>query len=229
MAITKSLSTAVDLDLSTITTTDGSTYTSPSRTTCGVFVKIYKVDAEANTSALVTTPNDSDPGIASSWTADYASDGWYQDFYVAVPDWAVTSYDQYDAVYQPTTQIVYRSRVNSNSVTTEADLLNTTNWEVISEPTSLCLNVGTSIESDNLTVITSIATFNEILYSLTKQAFEEQTGIAFLEQASSYRRPQDVRLYNLLGVAYDGMIIADDNQEYVLGEVIARRAVSIIP
>ena len=68
-------------------------------------------------------------------------------------------------VYQPTTQIVYRSRVNANSVTTEADLLNTTNWEVISEPTSLCLNVGTSIESDNLTAITSIATFNEILYS----------------------------------------------------------------
>lgn len=228
MAITKSLTPiTVDLEASTITITDASTYTSPSRATCGVYLKVFKVDYAGSRTEQTTTGDTGDANTDSVWTATFPTDGRFQYFYVAVPDWAVASYAKYDAVFDYTNQIVYRSKVNSNSVTVLADLSNTTNWEVISDPTTLCLYVGTATQSVNLNTITSIGIFNDILYPITKKNFGEQTGIAFLEQPSTYRRPQDVRLYNLLGIAVDGMEVANNREEYALGELIARRAISI--
>jgi len=228
MAITKSLTPiTVDLEASTITITDASTYTSPSRATCGVYIKVFKVDYAGSRTEQVTTGNNGDANTDTIWTATFPTDGRFQYFYVAVPDWAATTYAKYDAVFEPITKIVYRSKLNSNVVSTAADLLVTANWEVITDPTTLCLYVGTSTQSVNLNTLTSIGIFNDILYPITKKNFGEQTGIAFLEQPSTYKRPQDVRLYNLLGIAVDGMQIANNRQEYALGELIARRAISL--
>lgn len=228
MAITKDLSGLVfDTTEETATLTDGSTYTSPARSACAVFVKAYKVDHAGNRTALTTTGDDGDPETDNVWTWDYTADGWYQIFYVAVPDFAVASYDQYDAVFRPSNGAVYRAK-QSATITTEADLANTTYWEVISEPTSLCLNVGASNQSVNLNTITSITISNTISSAIIKEAFGTATGEAFVEATSNYKRSEDVRLYELLGLAVDGINIANDRQEYSLGEIIARRATSLI-
>lgn len=226
MAITKSLTTSVDLDTSTLTITDASTYTSPSRATCGVFLKVFKVDSTGSRTDLQATSS-GDPNTDSVWTCNFEGDGWYKYFYVAVPDWAVTTYNIYDAVFNPLTNIVYRSKVGSNSVATASDLLVTANWEVITDPAELAIQLGTITQSVNLITLASIGVFNDILYPNTKRNFGAQASLAFLEHASSYKRPQDVRLYNLLGIAVDGMQIALDREEYSLGEIIARRATSI--
>lgn len=228
MAITKDLSEiTVDTTAGSGLVVDNTIYTSPVRANFGVFLKVYKVDYTGSRDYMTTTSNDSDPNTDSEWLFRFDSDGWHQLFYVAVPDWAVTSYAKYDAVFNPLTNIVYRSKVNANSVATAADLLVTANWEVISDPTQLCLNIDTASESENLSTLSSIGIINVILYPKLKEKFGQQTANAFLEQTSSYKRPQDVRLYELLGVAVDGMFIANERQEYILGELIARRATAI--
>jgi hypothetical protein len=227
MAITIDLSNiTVDTTAETGTIVDATVYTSPSRATCGVFVKVYKVDHAGNKTYLTTTGNNADEETDTQWEFDYDTDGWHQILYVAVPDFAVAAYNQYDAVFRPSSNAVYRAKTNT-SITTETDLDNTTNWEVISDPTALCLNVGAANESDNLTALTSITTLNTVLYPITKENFGTKTGEAFLEASSTYRRSEDVRLYELLGLAVDGMNIANNRQEYSLGEIIARRAISL--
>ncbi len=225
MAITINLSNiTVDTTAETGTIVDGGTYTSPSRATCGVFVKVYKVDQAGNKTYLTTTGNNGDEETDTQWSFEYDTDGWPQILYVAVPDFAVASYNQYDAVFRPSSNAVYRAKTNT-SLTTETDLDNTTNWEVISDPTSLCLNVGATNESDNLTALTSITTLNTILYPITTENFGTITGEAFVEATSTYKRSEDVRMYEMLGLAVDGMNIANNRQEYALGEIIASRAI----
>jgi hypothetical protein len=227
MAITIDLSgITVDTTAEEGTIVDGSTYTSPSRAGCGVFIKVYKTDLNGNRVALDHEGNATGPNDDTSWTFDYDTDGWHQIFYIAVPDFAVASYVLYDAVYRPSSEAVYRAK-GAVSITTEADLDNTADWEVISEPTSLCLNIGASNESDNLTAITSIGIYNIVLGPITKENFGTKAGEAFLEASSTYRRSEDVRMYELLGLAVDGMEIANNRQEYSLGEIIARRAISL--
>ena len=229
MAITKDISTiTVDTTENTVTVTDNSTYTSPSRATCGVFLKLFKVDYAGNRSALETTGDGSGGNDDAEWVADYASDGWYQLAYVAIPDWAVTSYAIYDAVFRPSSGAVYRAK-GAVSISVEADLDDTAEWEVITDPTSLCFNIGESNQSVNLNTITSIVVENAVLNALTLVAFGTQTGEAFLEASSNYKRSEDVRLYELLGLAVDGMTIANNRAEYSLGEIFARRAISLVP
>lgn len=217
-----------DLATKLVTFVDATTYTSPVRTAQGVFVKIFKVDYAGNRTALTTTPNNVDPASASTttWAATFTEDGWYQMLYVAAPTYSgAATYAQYDAVYDPTTKLVYRSKSAGNIGNA---LVNTTFWEFIADPSSLALNVGTSLASPNLNTNTSVTTLNLGLYPETRVAFGSSTATAFLEATSTYKRSQDVRTYELLGLAIDGMKIADSRQSYSLLETFARRASSII-
>jgi len=227
MAITINLvDPVISLDTYIGTITDSSTYTSPTRATCGVYVKVYKVDYSGGRTYLTTTPNNSDANTDSSWNYVFTTDGWAQVFYVAVPDYAGgTTYAQYDAVFDPTNKLVYRSKSAGNIGNA---LNNTTFWELISDPTSLCLNVGTATASPNLNTNTSIAILNVLPFPITKTNFGTKTGDAFLEASSDYKRSQNVRLYELLGLAIDGMTIAINRQEFSKGELYARRARSLV-
>lgn len=228
MALTIDLSDiTIDVEAATGVIVDGSTYGSPARNTLGVFLKVYKVDKDGARTEETNTSNASDPESDSEWTFEYSTDGWRQIFYVAVPKWAATTYARYDAVYDAVNDIVYRSKVNANVVTVLANLSNTTNWEVISVPTSLALNVGTSTQSNNINTITGANIYNTVLYQTIQECFEEKTSEAFIEASSDYKRSQDVRVYELLGLAIDGIDIANEREEYSLGEIIARRAMSI--
>jgi len=228
MAITKDLSNiTINLDTLVGTIVDGSTYTSPTRATCGVFVKVYKCDYAGARTGLVTTGNNNGGNDDTQWTFPYPTDGWFQIFYVAVPDIAAGNYVKYDALYDPATDKVYRCRVNSDTVTVTADVTSSTDWELIADPTSLCLNVGTATASLNLNTITSIGIFNTLQYPITKKNFKIKTGEAFVEQITDFKRSEEVRIYELLGLALDGMNLANDRQEYSAGEYVARRAISL--
>ena len=231
MAITVSFPAAnitTDLTLNTITVVDGSTYGSPARTTLGVFVKLYKTDYTGARTYLTTTANNTDPASASTntWTATYTADGWHTILYVAAPAYSGgTTYAQYDLVYDSTTKLAYRSKSAGNLGNA---LVNTTFWEFISDPSSIALNVGTSTQSVNLNAITSVANLNFGITSATKVALGTQTGLAFLEGSSTFRRGLDVRNYEILDLAVEDMKFCDSRQNYSALEIAARRAASVI-
>lgn len=229
MAVTISFPAAnitVDLSASTITAVDGSTYGSPLRNTLGVYLSIYKVDYAGSRTLLTTTGNNANPQTDTQWVCSYSTDGWYKFFYVGVPNYAGgTPYAQYDAAYDNVNKRVYRSKSAGNIGNA---LVNTTFWELISDPASLVLNIGTSTASVNLNTITSIANLNVGLYPTTKVKFGDQCGLAFLEASSTYKRSQDVRNYELLGLAVDDMKECDSRQQYSLLEITARRASALI-
>lgn len=226
MAITVNVSgITINTTAGTGTITDASVYTSPTRATVGVFVKVYKIDHLGAREALVTT---SDTGLADTaavWTFTYPTDGRYKILYVAAPDYSgAVTYAQYDAVFNPTSGGVFRSKSAGNIGNA---LNNTTFWEPIPDPATLAFNIGTAQASPNLNTNTSVAAVDTILFAITKENFGTKASEAFLEASSTYRRSQDVRTYELLGLAVDGMNIANDRQEYQLGEIIARRAISL--
>lgn len=227
MAITINLTNiTVDLTTSIGTIVDGSTYTSPTRATCGVYVKVYKTDYAGNRTLVTTTPNLGDANTDTQWTFPYAVDGWYKIAYVAPPDYAAgTTYAKYDAVFDPTNKLVYRSKSAGNIGNA---LLNTTFWEVIPVPTDLAFNVGTTTESPNLTTITGVTVYNIILYSIISKAYGDATGSAMLEASSDYKRSEDVRYNELLFLAKESIKIANNRQAYSTGEIYARRAADLI-
>lgn len=228
MAITVNLSNiTVDLTTGIGTVVDGSTYTSPTRATVGVYLRVYKTDYAGSRSYLTTTPNLADANVDSQWTFPFSGgDGWHQLAYVAVPDYAGgTSYAKYDAAFDPTNKIVYRSKSAGNIGNA---LNNTTFWEVIPDPSALAFNIGLTTQSVNLNTNTSAAVYNIVLNPITKQAAGTQAGQAFLEASSDYRRSQDVRLWELLDLAVVDMDVCNSRQEYSLGEIAARRASYLI-
>lgn len=227
MAITINLTNiAVDLTTGIGTIIDGSTYTSPSRATCGVFLKVYKTDYNGNKSVLETTASPIDPNTTSQWTYPHTADGWHQIAYVAPPDYAGgTTYARYDAVFDPSGLGVYRSKSNGNIGNA---LNNTTFWEPISDPSGLAFNVGTATESVNLTTLTAQTVYNIVLYPITQKEWLDETGESFLEASSDYKRPQDVRRVHLLQIATFSMDLANNRQEYSEGEIFARRAAYLI-
>lgn len=231
MAITVSFPAAnivTDLTAVTITATDASTYTSPTRTGVGVFVKLYKMDYTGNRTALTTTPNNSDPASASttSWSALYTADGWHQLVYVAAPAYSAgTTYAQYDVVYDSSTKGLYQSQQAGNIGNL---LTNATYWTAVPDPLTVALAIGTSQQAANLVALTSTAILNFGVKAALAVAFGDQTGNAFLEMTSDYKRSQDVRVYELLGLALDAIKVADSRQNYSALEIYARRAASII-
>ena len=227
MAITKDLGTpSVDLSIGVMTITDASIYTTPTRTQVGVFVQVYKTDYSGLKTLLTTTGNAGDPETDVSWTCEYPTDGWYQIAYVAPQDYAGgTTYARYDLVFDPTSNNAYRSKSNGNIGHAVSD---TTYWELISNPAALAFNIGTSTESANLTVYTGQDVVNIVLYSLTRVNFGTETGLAFLEASSTYKRSADVRLYELLDLAIAAIDEANSEEEFSLGEIFARRALSLM-
>jgi hypothetical protein len=228
MAITKNLTTTISLVTDTGTIVDSSVYSSPTRVTCGVYVKAYKTEYDGNKLALATVGNTADPNTDSSWTFPYNSDGWYKIAYMAIPDYVTpgTPYNLYDAVFDPAAKVVYRSKIAANS----SALNVTASWEVISDPAALAFNVGAANESLNISnvAVTGVTVLNSVLTPIITEAFGTQAGKAFLEASSDYKRSQDVRTHELLSLALKAIAVADARQNYSEGEIFARRATAII-
>lgn len=206
---------------STFTLTDATTGYG-TRSNFGVYLTVFKTDFSGGMSPVTSSANGV-PTTSTIWAVDFTQDGWYQGLYVAIPVWSSgTTYNQYDAVYDLSSNTSYISITGANL---NHAVTNPTYWTAVSDPSAIALNVGLSNESLNLNGVTGSAqTLNFSQIPLTRQAFGYQTGIAFLEESTDSKRTKDVRKYHLLGLSVDAMYESDIAGDYQTVEIIARRA-----
>lgn len=217
MALSPILSISISNDSLVSTITDETVYGSPNadRADLRVFVQAYKVDVDNVATEVAVDPDDGDPQTDSEWTYDTPNDGHFKVYYVAIPAYdSGTDYNQYDAVYDPADDTVYRSKSGSNQGNAVSD---TDFWEVISEPATLANNEGTATESANIDSLV----YRRVLTWLSQHAYGE-----LISENCACSDCDDNELippYNLFSLLLNGAQIADQRTEVVKGEQICRR------
>lgn len=222
MANTVSLTTTVNTD-DTATITDETTFTSPLRAEVGVFLQIYKVDHLSVKTELVATPNLADPETVTAWDFDIEEDGWYLAYYVSIPDFdTADTYAQYDAVFDPTTNKVYRSKQAANA---EDSLLNTTWWEEITSPATLAANQDTASESNNIDSLI----YNDIILNKLTAYRGDKAIEAAQEGASATEEPTESSwFFSIADFHMEAALTAEIRQQYAAAERYVRRADELV-
>lgn len=227
MAITVNIpEPTVDLDTSIGTVLDSSVYSSPTRASVGVFVKVYKLSYDGVKTYLPTAGASLDPELDASWTFEYSEDGWILVNYISIPDYnGATNYSIYDAAFDPTTKLVYSSKSSGNSGNA---LSNTTFWQLVTNPTDLVYLIGSVNQPTNVLNTQGLASLYYIINPYVKRGYGTLAGDAFLEASTTYRRTQDVRLHELVGLGIIAIDIAKARLEYSRGELFCRKATNLI-
>lgn len=222
MPNTVALTTAISSDHTTLTVTDSTVYTDPTRAGCGVFLSIFKVNVNGQETEEASTLDNEDAGVTGSWTIGLTKDGHYRYKYIATPDYNVgTTYDQYDLVFDPASNVVYRSVVGTNlgnAVSNDAF------WVAIPDPVSIVDNVGTSIQSDNVDTLV----FDKLVSTITADSRDTMAVHAAIECCTDSERLKNVSTYDLLDLFVAGIEASEAEGLFSKGERIARRAESII-
>lgn len=215
---------SITSDRLTGTITDDTTFggSNPARNVLAVYLSGSKMKYNSTIDyALTITPN-AGPATVSSWTFSIAEDkdGWNRFLYTALPLYSGgTTYSQYDAVYQASTYLTYRSLQSSN---TGNALSNTSFWEPITDASQLALNSGETNQSNNIA-----STVYSILVSANSEyAMSSQIAITSQEGGDT-KSGANMRLSYLLGVLVNGLYIHGDRAEYPQGETLARRIETI--
>lgn len=214
MAITVSLPCSISTDRETFTVTDSSTFASPVRADCQVYLSAAKLDVNNVATSLTVTSDDTDPNTDSSWVVEYTIDGTYRMYYVVIEEEydAGDTYAQYAAVYSGA--VVYRSKQAGNIGHAVSD---TDWWEVISSPASLAANKDTATESENITSLVYLRVFAADSQYTFANTLADQCGCSDCGEDSTLQE------YNVFAMWIDGLAIADSRSEIVEGETIARR------
>ncbi|HEY0749688.1 MAG TPA: hypothetical protein VGD26_00955 [Chitinophagaceae bacterium] len=217
MANTVSLTTTVNTD-DTATITDATTFSSPLRTAVGVFFQIYKVNYLSVKTEITATPNDADPELVASWTFPIADDGWYLGYYVSIPDYAGgTTYAQYDAVFDPATNNVYRSKQAGN---VGQSLSNATWWEPITSPAQLAANQDTATESANIDSLL----YNDIILNQVTEYRGDKAIESAQEGASATEEPTEASWHFAIADFHmEAALTAEIRQQYAAAERYIRR------
>ena len=217
MANSVSLTTTVNTD-DTATITDATTFSSPARSGVGVFLQVYKVNHLSVKTELAADPDADDPETVASWTFDITDDGWYLAYYVSIPDYnAGTTYSQYDAVFDPTTDLVYRSKQAGN---VGQSLVNTTYWEAISEPATLAINQDTVTESANIDSLI----YNDIILNQVSAYRGDKAIAAAQEGASATEEPTEASWqFAIADFHMESALTAEIRQQYAAAERYIRR------
>lgn len=217
MSLSVSLSIAISTDRESMVITDNTVYGTggnPARNVLKLYFQGFKVDIDNVGTDL--TIDSYDPATVTEWTSNYSIDGFYKFYYAAIPAYsALTTYAQYDAVYNGST--VYRSLVGSN---TGHDTSNTSYWEVISSPATLANNKGESNESLNI---------NTLVYLRVLSADSQYAYGNMISDGSVCTDCDQRELllnYDLFSMWIAGMAIADAREEVLDGETIARKVQS---
>jgi len=222
------LSVGITADRTTATVIDGTVYggSEPARNLVLVFLTGDKRNADNTIASVLTlTPNDTDPTIVSSWSYDYTStgDGWVNYFFVIISDIydSGTTYDIYDAVYDSSTKLVYRSKIDANLGNVLSD---TNSWELITDPSSLALNKDQPNESLNISSIVyqRVLTFNS-QYGYGNFVSENASGCC-----GDCGDTEAVATYSLLSLLVNGAIQADYQTLLPQGQVIVERIAGIL-
>lgn len=219
------------LEKTSISITDEITYTNltdstsdyglagnAARNTLAVFLTAYKVDIDLVETALTVATYD--PETATTFTITNSIDGHQRFKFCVIPRYsASTTYLQYDVVWNGTDETWYRAKLNSFSAIAPP---NTTYWEVVSDPSTLIDNDGTSSESQNLqyqileTVLDIAAR-----QCLGGKAIDESKDACMKDCVQTKQLSKDVDAIRSL--VY-WMQVADSRQLYTKGEKFARLA-----
>jgi len=218
MANTVSLTFTPAADGSAVTITDATTYSSPSRATCGVYINVYKTDFSGAQTKLTITLDNADPNFTSTWAFNLDTDGWYQAYYVAPPDYStLVSYAANAAVFDPTNKLVYKSKSNGNL---NNSLANTTYWTVVPDPATLAEYKGTATDSANTdTLIT-----NKVFGFKALELRDRYAVDIAAELCGDSSLNKDINLFELYDLFVSGMEQSETYSEFSQGERIARRA-----
>lgn len=206
--------------------TDSTTYGSPARAATGLFVKGYKMNHNSTVASTLTVlGNDGDPETDTYYTFNIPSDGWIRFNVVSIPDFDTNlTYAQYDAVFNPSDNKVYRSLQAGN---TENDLTNTTWWEEIAtaDIADLAANEGEDNESANIDSLV----YEPGVFPNSQYAFANQISEASEEYLTSLNLPDDdLNTYSLMALMIDGMQVNADRSEMSAVERKVRRFDSLV-
>jgi hypothetical protein len=223
MSYTITFGTSITTTRDTLTVSDTTTFggSNPARNTVLVFMSGNKMKFDNSISqALTLTLNSTDPLLTTAWSFLYQDtvDGWYQFLYVIIKDAYAggTTYARYDAVYDSSTKLVYRSLIDSNIGNALSDA---TKWEPIASPSTLASNKGESNESLNIesTVYQRVFTFN------SQYGYGNFVSVASEGCCGDCDDPESNAVYDLLSLLLNGAIEADIRTELPQGEIICRR------
>jgi len=211
----------ISSDRTSITITDVSTYTTPARSAVGCYLKAKKMKYDSTVEdTLTSVGNNNDPNLDTVWTITITKDGWTRIPFVIVPDYDTgTTYALYDAVFDATNKLVYRSKQAGNL---NNALNNSTWWEPITDPAELAENEGETNESANI---------SSTIYEIEVLGNSEYYFANAIAQASTEggdaEREKNVDIYELFAVLTDGAYVSSDRAEYANGERLCRRIQSL--
>lgn len=210
---------SITADRTTAVLLDGTTYSSPARTSTALYVTSYKMNADSTTADTLTSVGNNASPISASLTQfniTLTVDGWYRFAIASIPVWTAGTYTIYRAVYYNGN--VYRATGTTSSTPGGAG------WELITDPGALALNKGEANESTNI---------DSLIYEVILSPNAEYGYANEISEISEECCSVDCSLENLqklirLATIIDGMYVRSDRSEMAAGERLARRAQSIL-
>lgn len=196
---------------------DNTEYLSPLRTSVGVFVSAYKVNSLSVQTDIPITGNTDDPATDSTWSFDIDTDGWYQFYFVSIPNYSiVVSYQRYDCVFAPATGIVYQSLVDSNVGNAVTD---TNFWVVVPDPSLLVEDVETATASNNV----EASLYQRVLMPKVDRLYGNKAVKIARECCGDCEVPEHVDEFEIVFSLREGALISETRFEYADGEKMIRR------
>jgi hypothetical protein len=191
-------------------------YDAITRADSGVFMAGFKISSTAVETDLLVANASAD--TATTWTFTTQGDGWYAFIQMVVRDYvALTAYTINQVVFDPSSGNIYKALQS----TTGDSLLDTDYWEEIT-PSELYALIDTTSEPTNF----EYSRMDTIVSEATDAAFGDLTSDTAINYINN--SDKDVKDYEILGLFLDAMAIACIREEYSDGEIIARRAETII-
>jgi hypothetical protein len=196
---------------------DETVYISPQRVDVAVFVSAFKVNSSSVQTPVTVTPNNADPGVVTFWSFDIATDGWYQFYYTAIPDYdPVGTYAIHDAVYDPISGKVYKSLSNSNIGIALSDTLY---WQEVLIPATLAGNEGLATESTNI----DASIYQRILTPKVDRLYGDKAVQIARECCSDCEIAEHIDEFEIVFALREGALISEERLEYADGEKMIRR------
>lgn len=196
---------------------DETVYNDPQRVDVGVFISAFKTNSQSVQTPVETTGLSSDPQLDDEWSFDIDIDGWYQFYYVAIPEYlSGSTYALHDAVYDTTSGNVYKSLSAGNVGNSVAD---TIYWELVEEPALLAENEGDATESANI----DSAIYQRILTPKVDRLYGDRAVQIARECCSDCEIKEHIDAFEIVFALREGALISEERLEYADGEKMIRR------
>jgi hypothetical protein len=196
---------------------DETTYTSPQRVDVGVFMSAFKTNSSSVQTPVEITGTSSDPQLDAEWNFNIDVDGWYQFYYVAIPEYlSGQEYALHDAIYDTTSGNVYKSLAAANIGN---DVSDTTFWEIVEDPASLAENEGDDTESANI----DSAIYQRILIPKVDRLYGDKAVQIARECCNDCEIAEHTDAFEIVFALREGALISEERLEYADGEKMIRR------